>query len=48
MKKFSVTYDVLTTHEAVVKAKNIKEAKKKVAEVIGEPLNITDAWEVKD
>lgn len=46
MKTYSVTYNTTTSYEAVVKAKNQEEAKKKVAEVIGEPVEIENVYEV--
>lgn len=47
MKTFSVTYNFTTSYEAVVKAKNKEEAKQKVLEVIGDPVEIENVWEVK-
>lgn len=47
MKRFSVIYEVVVSLEAVVKSKNVKEAKNKVLEVMGD-VKITDAWEVKE
>lgn len=46
MKKYNVTYNTTTSYEATVKAKSAEEAKKKVMEVIGEPVEIEDIWEV--
>ena len=48
MKKYSVSYRVTVEYEAVVKAKSDKEARKKVAEVIGDPVEITNSWEVTE
>lgn len=48
MKKFSVVYEMMTSYEAVVKAKSAKEAKKKVLDVIGDDVEITDSWEVQE
>lgn len=47
MKTYSVIYNVTTSYEAVVKAKNQEEAKKKVVEVIGEPLEVEGVREVR-
>jgi hypothetical protein len=46
MKTYSVTYNTTTSYEAVVKAKNKEEAKKKVTEVIGDPVEIEHIYEV--
>jgi len=46
MKVFNVTYQVTVEHEATVQAKNAEAAKKKVQEVIGEPIIVTGAWEI--
>lgn len=48
MKKFNVTYEVTTCYEATVKAKNKEEAKKKVIEVIGDPVQIDSVYELKE
>lgn len=48
MKKFTVNYAVTTHYDTVVKAKTKEEAVKKVREVIGDPVDIESAWEVKD
>ena len=48
MKRFTVNYHTITYYDAVVRAKNTKEAKEKVAEVIGDPLDIDDVYELKD
>lgn len=47
MKKFAVNYNTTTSYDTVVKAKNAEEAKKKVTEVIGEPVEIESVYEVK-
>lgn len=47
MKTYSVIYNTTTSYEAVVKAKNQDEAKKKVAEVIGDPVEIESVHEVR-
>lgn len=47
MKTYNVVYNVTTSYDAVVKAKNEKEAKNKVIEVIGEPLEIEDVREIR-
>lgn len=47
MKKFAVNYNVTTSFDAVVRAKTAEEAKKKVEEVIGEPVEIESVYEVK-
>lgn len=47
MKTYSVTYNYATSYEAVVKARNVEEAKKKVLEVVGDDVEIEAAWEVK-
>lgn len=46
MKTYSVTYNTTTSYEAVVKAKNQEDAKKKVVEVIGDPIEIENVYEV--
>lgn len=48
MKTYNVCYSTTTSFDAVVKAKNAKEAEAKVAEVIGEPVTIEAVWEVKE
>lgn len=47
MKTYSVTYNTTVSYEAVVKAKNQEEAKKKVVEVIGDPVEIEGVHEVR-
>lgn len=47
MKIFSVQYNTTTSYEAVVKAKNKEEAEKKVAEVIGDPVEIENVYEIR-
>lgn len=47
MKTYSVIYNTTTSYEAVVKAKNQEEAKKKVIEVIGDPVEVETVHEVK-
>jgi len=47
MKTYSVTYNTTTSFEAVVKAKNQEEAKKKVVEVIGDPVEVEDVHEIR-
>ena len=47
MKKYNVHYNTTTSYDTVVKAKNAEEAKKKVEEVIGEPVEIEGVYEVK-
>jgi hypothetical protein len=46
MKTYSVTYSTTTSYEAIVLAKNAEEAKKKVIEVIGNPVTIEEAYEL--
>ncbi len=46
MKTYSVQYNTTTSYEAVVKAKNKEEARKKVEEVIGDPVEIEQVYEV--
>jgi hypothetical protein len=46
MKSFSVQYNTTVSYDTVVKAKNAEEAKKKVIEVIGEPIQIESVYEV--
>ncbi|HWY33629.1 MAG TPA: hypothetical protein VNX68_03220 [Nitrosopumilaceae archaeon] len=46
MKKFCVLYSVTTSYDTTIKAKDKEEAKKKVIEVIGEPVEIDDVYEV--
>lgn len=46
MKKYSVTYNTTTSFEAIVEAKNKKEAEAKVVEVIGEPVEVETVREV--
>ncbi len=46
MRTFNVTYNVTTSYDATVKAKSEKEAKAKVIEVIGEPVEIESVHEV--
>ncbi len=45
MKKYNVTYELTVSYETAVVAKNEKEARKKVEEVIGGPSK--DVWEIK-
>lgn len=47
MKKYCVIFNTTTSFDAVVKAKNKEEAKEKVIEVIGEPVEIESVYEVK-
>lgn len=47
MKKFRVGYNTTTSYEAVVEANNEAEAKRKVKEVIGDPIEFENIWEVK-
>lgn len=47
MKTYSVTYNTTTSFEAVVKAKNAEEAKSKVVEVIGDPVEVENVREIK-
>lgn len=46
MRTFNVSYSVTTSFDATVKAKNEKEAKAKVVEVIGESVEIESVHEV--
>jgi hypothetical protein len=46
MKKFCVLYNTTTSYDTVVVAENEKEARVKVKEVIGEPVNIESVWEI--
>lgn len=46
-KTFAVSYNTTTSFEAVVKAENKKAAITKVKEVIGYPINIESAFELK-
>lgn len=46
MKTYSVTYDLITNHETIVKAKSLKEAQAKVEEVIGYPIEIKNVREI--
>lgn len=46
MKTYSVTYNTTTSYEAIILAKNVEEAKKKVVEVIGDPVTIEDVYEL--
>jgi len=46
MKTYAVNYSTTTSFDAVVKAKSKEEAKKKVIEVIGEPVEIESVYEV--
>lgn len=48
MKTFSVQYNTTTSYEAVVKANTKEEAKKKVEEVIGDPVEIENVYEVRN
>ncbi|MEE9214800.1 MAG: hypothetical protein V3U54_08420 [Thermodesulfobacteriota bacterium] len=48
LKTFSVMYNTTTSSESVVVAKTKKEAIAKVREVIGEPIKIEQAWELKE
>lgn len=47
MKTYSVLYSTTTSFEAVVKAKNKDEAKKKVVEVIGDPVEVENVYEIR-
>lgn len=47
MKIFTVNYTTTTSYDAVVTAKSKEAAIAKVEEVIGEPVVIESAWEVK-
>lgn len=46
MKKYSVIYNITTSYEAIIKAISKKEAKEKVKEVIGEPIEIERIFEI--
>lgn len=46
MKTYSVTYNTTMSYEAVVKAKNQEDAKKKVFEVIGDPIEFEEVREI--
>lgn len=46
-KRFSVIYEVTTTHEAIVEAKNKEEAVEKVVEVVGDPIVIESVYVLK-
>lgn len=46
MRRFNVTYNVTTSYDADVLAKNKKEAIAKVVEVIGEPVKIKSVHEL--
>lgn len=48
MKTYNVCYSVTTSFDAVVKAKNAKEAEAKVVEVIGDPVTIDGVHEVRE
>ena len=47
LNRYSVLYKLTTSSEAIIKAKTKKEAIAKVREVIGDPITIEDAWELK-
>ena len=47
MKTYNVCYSVTTSYDAVVKAKNQEEAKKKVVEVIGDPVEVENVYEIR-
>lgn len=46
MKTYSVLYNTTCSFEAIVKAKNVTDATKKVIEVVGEPVVIENVYEV--
>lgn len=48
MKKYSVVYNTTTSYEAVVYASTKKEAIAKVREVIGDPVTIEEAREMRN
>ena len=48
MKTYCVVYNITTSYDSTVKAKNEKEARAKVIEVIGQPLQIEQVWEVTE
>ena len=48
MKTYCVTYNTTTSYDTSVKARTKEEAISKVKEVIGEPVTIEGAWEVKE
>ena len=47
MKTYNVIYNTTTSYDAVIKAKNKKEAEDKVKEVIGEPVEIESIYEIR-
>lgn len=47
MKKFCVVYNTTTSFDTVVKAKTAEEARAKVQEVIGDPVEIENVYELK-
>lgn len=48
MKTYSVLYNTTTSYEAVVKANSKDEAKKKVVEVIGDPITVEKVYEINN
>ena len=47
MKTFALYYDETINKEVIVNAKNEKTAIKKVREILGEDIQITNIWLVK-
>ena len=45
MPKYSIVYEESIQREAVVEAKNVKEAVEKVTEVVGD-VDIVQSWEI--
>lgn len=48
MRTYNVLYNTTVSYEAVIKAESKDAAKKKVKEVIGEPVTIEKVWELKN
>lgn len=46
LNRYSVIYNTTTSYEAVIKATTKEEAKKKVLEVIGSPIEIENVYEI--